>query len=143
MPKSNPEVIIASPLNSKKAQMSFAYKLVSLVTSEESVGVKYHEAMWACKNLINAQYHKKEAAYTSIDYDKVKAFKKASQADKAYPALMEAIRTELEAPVRRKSSPPTPANVASYVQPTANTDVETAELITQVIIALQEQGRLK
>ena len=115
MPKSNPEVIIASPLNTKKAQMSFAYKLVSLVTSEESVGVKYHEAMWACKNLINTQYHKGEAAYTSIDYDKVKAFKKASQADKAYPALMEAIRTELEAPVRRKSSPPTKAKIADYV----------------------------
>ena len=140
MPKSNPEVIIASPLNSKRAQMAFAYKLVSLVTSEESAGVKYHEAMWACKNLINAQYHKKEASYTSIDFDKVKAFKKASQADKAYPSLMEAIRTELAAPVRRKN-PPTPANVASYVQPSANVTPEIAQVISETI--QRELAKLK
>lgn len=140
MSKSNPEVIIASPLNSKKAQMSFAYKLVSLVASEESVGVKYHEAMWACKNLINAQYHKQEASYTSIDFDKVKAFKKASQADKAYPSLMETIRTELAAPVRRKN-PPTPANVASYVQPSANVTPEIAQLISETI--QRELAKLK
>lgn len=115
MPKNNPEVIIASPLNSKKQQMAFSYKLVSLATSEESAGVKYHEAMWACKNLINAQYHKQQASYTSIDFDKVKAFTKASQADKAYPALMEAIRTELSAPVRRKNSPTPKAKIADYV----------------------------
>mgnify|MGYP006243840377 FL=1 len=132
MPKSNPEVIIASPLNTKRAQMSFAYTLVSLVASEESVGVKYHEAMWACKNLINAQYHKEKKAYTSIDFDKVKAFKKASQADKAYPALMETIRTELAAPVRR-TNPPTPANIASYVQPSANTTPDIAQLISETI----------
>tara|TARA_B100000214_G_scaffold127245_1_gene90488 strand:- start:2264 stop:2689 length:426 start_codon:yes stop_codon:yes gene_type:complete len=140
MSKSNTEVIIASPLNSKKAQMSFAYKLVSLVASEESVGVKYHEAMWACKNLINAQYHRGEATYTSIDFDKVKAFKKASQADKAYAPLMEAIRTELAAPVRRKN-PPTPANVASYVQPSANVTPEIAQVISETI--QRELAKLK